>query len=159
MVTELSWPVRGWRQMYSSKDEIQVLTSECENITRGREANGVNPTARGTGIFATNGVEREFLSPDSCSRANVTAFSASPHKRMSITHRLSTSLMYAEKTRAFISAPPAARRTLFGCQSTDKIVDLMGFLRSRDTHQSPSGSNEQIAIALKRIPSEPRRPR
>ena len=56
--------------------------------------------------------------------------------------------MYAEKMRAFISALPAASNTLFGCQSTDSTVDLIGFLSSLETHQSPSGSNEQIAIAL-----------
>ena len=65
-----------------------------------------------------------------------------------ITHLLSTSLMYAEKTRAFMSALPAARRTLLGCQSMESTVDLMGFLSSLETHQSPSGSKEQIAIAL-----------
>ena len=61
---------------------------------------------------------------------------------------MSTSLIYAENTRAFISALPAASRTLFGCQSTLKTVERMGFLRRRDTHQSPSGSKEQIAMAL-----------
>lgn len=47
-----------------------------------------------------------------------------------------------------MSALPAARRTLFGCQSTAKTVDLMGFLSSFETHQSPSGSKEQMAMAL-----------
>jgi hypothetical protein len=56
--------------------------------------------------------------------------------------------MNAENTRAFISALPAARRTLFGCQSTESTVDLIGFFNSLDTHQSFSGSKEQIAIAL-----------
>lgn len=50
-----------------------------------------------------------------------------------------------------MSALPAARRTLLGCQSTDRTVERMGFLRSLDTHQSPSGSNEQIAMALHKI--------
>ena len=63
-------------------------------------------------------------------------------------HLLSTSLMYAEKTRAFMSALPAANNTLFGCQSMERTVDLIGFLRSFETHQSLSSSNEQIAIAL-----------
>ena len=61
---------------------------------------------------------------------------------------LSTSLIYAEKTRAFMSALPAASKTLFGCQSMERTVDLMGFLRSFETHQLLSSSNEQIAIAL-----------
>ena len=56
--------------------------------------------------------------------------------------------MYAEKTRAFMSALPAASKTLFGCQSIERTVDLMGFLRSFETHQSLSSSKEQIAIAL-----------
>src|ERR1700737_228432 len=46
------------------------------------------------------------------------------------------------------SAPPAARRTLFGCQSTLRIVLRMGFLRCLLTHQSPSSSKLQILIAL-----------
>ena len=61
---------------------------------------------------------------------------------------LSTSLIYAEKTRAFMSALPAASRTLFGCQSMESTVDLIGFLRSFETHQSLSSSKEQTAIAL-----------
>jgi hypothetical protein len=56
--------------------------------------------------------------------------------------------MKAENTLAFISADPAARRTLFGCQSTQRTVDLIGFFNSLDTHQSFSGSKEQTAIAL-----------
>jgi hypothetical protein len=59
--------------------------------------------------------------------------------------------MYAENTRAFMSALPAARSTLFGCQSTDRTVERMGFLRSLETHQLFSGSKEQIAIALVRM--------
>ena len=65
------------------------------------------------------------------------------------THFLSTSLIYAEKTRAFMSALPAANKTLFGCQSMERTVDLIGFLRSFETHQSLSSSKEQIAMALK----------
>lgn len=61
---------------------------------------------------------------------------------------LSTSLMYAENTRAFISALPAASKTLFGCQSTERTVDLIGFLSCLATHQLFSGSKEQIAITL-----------
>jgi hypothetical protein len=57
-------------------------------------------------------------------------------------------LIYAENTLAFISALPAARRTLFGCQSTAKTVDLIGFFNSLETHQLFSSSNEQMAIAL-----------
>lgn len=68
--------------------------------------------------------------------------------RGSCAYFLSTSLMYAENTRAFISALPAAKRTLFGCQSMERTVDLIGFLRSFETHQLLSSSNEQIAIAL-----------
>jgi hypothetical protein len=64
---------------------------------------------------------------------------------------LSTSLMYAEKTRAFMSALPVASRTLFGCQSTASTVERSGFLSRRETHQLFSGSNEQIATALRTI--------
>ena len=60
----------------------------------------------------------------------------------------STSLMYAENTRAFISALPAASSTLFGCQSTESTVERIGFLSCLATHQLFSASNEQIAIAL-----------
>lgn len=59
--------------------------------------------------------------------------------------------MNAENTRAFMSALPAARRTLLGCQSTESTVDLMGFFNSLETHQSFSGSKEQMAIALDRF--------
>lgn len=62
--------------------------------------------------------------------------------------RLSTSLMYAEKTRAFMSALPAARSTLFGCQSIESTVERIGFFSWRATHQSLSESKEQIHIAL-----------
>jgi hypothetical protein len=58
--------------------------------------------------------------------------------------------MNAENTRAFMSALPAARSTLLGCQSTESTVDLIGFFKSLETHQSFSGSKEQIAIALRR---------
>ena len=47
-----------------------------------------------------------------------------------------------------MSALPAANKTLFGCQSTERTVDLIGFLRSFETHQSLSLSKEQIAMAL-----------
>lgn len=47
-----------------------------------------------------------------------------------------------------MSALPAASKTLFGCQSTERTVDRIGFLSRRETHQLFSGSNEQIAIAL-----------
>jgi len=47
-----------------------------------------------------------------------------------------------------MSALPAASKMLFGCQSMERTVDLMGFLRSFETHQSLSSSKEQIAIAL-----------
>jgi hypothetical protein len=47
-----------------------------------------------------------------------------------------------------MSALPAARSTLLGCQSTASTVDLIGFFRSFDTHQLFSESKEQIAIAL-----------
>ena len=47
-----------------------------------------------------------------------------------------------------MSALPAASKTLFGCQSMERTVDLIGFLRSFETHQLLSSSKEQIAIAL-----------
>lgn len=56
--------------------------------------------------------------------------------------------MNAENTRAFISAAPAARSTLFGCQSIARTVERRGFLRWRETHQLFSSSNEQTAIVL-----------
>jgi hypothetical protein len=73
--------------------------------------------------------------------------------------RLSTSLMKALKTRAYVrtrkliritleSAPPAASNTLFGCQSTPRTVLRIGFFRCLLTHQSPSSSKLQILIAL-----------
>lgn len=77
--------------------------------------------------------------------ASATVF-GQPNRRTK--NLLSTSLIYAEKTLAFISALPAARRTLLGCQSTERTVDLIGFLRRRETHQLLSSSNEQTAIAL-----------
>ena len=47
-----------------------------------------------------------------------------------------------------MSALPAANKTLFGCQSMERAVDLIGFLRSFETHQLLSSSKEQIAMAL-----------
>jgi hypothetical protein len=64
------------------------------------------------------------------------------------THLSSTSLIYAEKTLAFISALPAASRTLLGCQSTESTVERIGFFSGLETHQSLSGSKEQIEIML-----------
>lgn len=60
----------------------------------------------------------------------------------------SMSLIQAEKTLAFMSALPAARRILLGCQSMERTVDLIGFLRCLATHQLFSESNEQTAITL-----------
>lgn len=79
---------------------------------------------------------------------NTTVSSSYHHARGGNADFLSTSLIYAEKTRAFMSALPAASRTLFGCQSMESTVDLIGFLRSFETHQSLSSSKEQTAIAL-----------
>jgi hypothetical protein len=61
---------------------------------------------------------------------------------------LSTSLRKVENTLAFMSALPAANRTLFGCQSIDKTVLLIGFLSCLDAHQFMSSSNEQIQMDL-----------
>ncbi len=47
-----------------------------------------------------------------------------------------------------MSALPAASKTLFGCQSTERTVERIGFLSCFATHQLLSGSKEQIAIAL-----------
>ena len=58
------------------------------------------------------------------------------------------SLIQAENTRAFMSAEPAARRMLFGCQSSERTVNRRGFLSRLATHQLFSSSNEQTAIAL-----------
>lgn len=58
------------------------------------------------------------------------------------------SLIQAEKTRAFMSAEPAARRMLLGCQSSERTVDRSGFLSRLATHQLFSSSNEQTAMAL-----------
>lgn len=58
------------------------------------------------------------------------------------THFLSTSLMKAEKTRAFISALPAARSTLFGCQSRERTVELLQYkyhLVRREKRNAPNG--------------------
>ena len=68
--------------------------------------------------------------------------------------------MYAERTRAFMSAPPAASNTLFGCQSTERTVDRIGFFNCLATHQLFSGSNEQTAMALPKkrqhmVPGDP----
>src|SRR5690554_5454430 len=54
--------------------------------------------------------------------------------------RASLPLMKVEKTRAWTSVEPAARRTELGCQATEVMVLRMGFLRCFDTHQSFSSS-------------------
>lgn len=61
--------------------------------------------------------------------------------------------MNAENTLALASALPAAIKTLFGCQSMDKTVDLNGFLRCLETHQLFSSSKEQTAIVLAPLPT------
>lgn len=57
-------------------------------------------------------------------------------------------MRYAEKTLAFMSADPAARRTPLGCQSSESTVERMGFLRCFAVHQSCSSENWQTAIVL-----------
>lgn len=47
-----------------------------------------------------------------------------------------------------MSALPAASKTLFGCQSTERTVDRIGFFSCLAIHQLFSGSKEQTAIAL-----------
>lgn len=47
-----------------------------------------------------------------------------------------------------MSALPEARRMLFGCQSSERTVDRIGFLRCLATHQLFSSSNEQTAMTL-----------
>ena len=47
-----------------------------------------------------------------------------------------------------MSTLPAASKTLSGCQSMERAVALMLFLRSLETRQLLFSSNEQIAIAL-----------
>jgi hypothetical protein len=61
---------------------------------------------------------------------------------------LSTSLRKVENTLAFMSALPAANRTLFGCQSIDRTVLLIGFLSCLDAHQFISSSKEQMQMDL-----------
>lgn len=39
-------------------------TSEGENISRGGEANGVNPSARGAAILSADRVERQLRAPN-----------------------------------------------------------------------------------------------
>lgn len=53
---------------------------------------------------------------------------------------LSTPLIKAENTRAFMSAEPEASRTLLGCQSTERTVLRIGFLMCLLPHQSLSSS-------------------
>src|SRR5262245_52434281 len=53
---------------------------------------------------------------------------------------------------ALESVPPQARRTLLGCQSTLRMADRIGFLRCLLTHQSPSSSKLQMAMALAEEP-------
>jgi hypothetical protein len=56
--------------------------------------------------------------------------------------------MNAENTLAFMSAAPAAKSTLFGCQSMARTVERSGFLRCFETHQLFSSSNEQTDMVL-----------
>lgn len=64
--------------------------------------------------------------------------SRSPHTLGS--GRSSTPLMKPEKTRAWLSVLPAAKRTELGCQETVVMVLRMGFFRCLLTHQSFSSS-------------------
>src|SRR5258705_3945012 len=120
----------------------------------------MNPATTGAPKFTAQCVERELFAPN---RRRRTEFI--PHERSRIVkgelrhYRLSMSLMYAERTRALLSALPAARRILFGCQSIERTVDRIGFLRGFATHQSFSTSNEHTAIALTGIFHELPQPR
>jgi hypothetical protein len=109
----------------------------------------MHPATRRARIFAAYCIEREFFSPHRGRRPIVNLCEDRPriHGEKS-PYFLSTSLMYAEKTRAFMSALPAASKTLFGCQSTESTVERIGFLSCFATHQLLSASNEQTAIAL-----------
>ena len=42
----------------------RVMGSEGKNIARGGERDGMHPTSSWGGIFGTNSIEREFLTPD-----------------------------------------------------------------------------------------------
>lgn len=60
----------------------------------------------------------------------------------------STPLIKALKTRARMSAQPAAISTLLGCQSRERTVLRRGRLMCLATHQSLSSSKEQIEMML-----------
>lgn len=61
MLMELSWPALFVR--FEGDKEKDGLTSKRKDVSRGREANRVDPTAGGAGILATNGVEGQLRSP------------------------------------------------------------------------------------------------
>lgn len=126
-------------------------TCECQNITGGGKGHRMDPTSTWTAVLSTKCIERKSFAPDSSGgsimmgnlvpRVIKVAFSK-------LIYLLSTSLINAEKTRAFMSALPAANNTLFGCQSMARTVERMGFFICFDTHQLFSSSKLQIATVL-----------
>ena len=107
------------------------------------------PTCSRASEFTTNSSKQKLFTPECGCRSE-------KHTREFIvasaitnnTDFLSTSLIYTENTRAITPALPAASKTLSGCQSTERAVDLMGFLRSFGTHQLLPSSKRQIAMVL-----------
>ena len=125
------------------------LTDKCEDISRGRERHAVDPSAIRTGEIAADGSKRESISPDCRLRPDAKRQQVFQLYYNEHTHFASMPLMNAEKTYALASAAPAARRTLFGCQSISRTVDRRGFLMCFETHQLFSSSKEHTAMVLR----------
>ena len=128
------------------------MRDKCQCVTRGGEGYAVDPAAAGGAEFRAEGVERETRTPDSGVGPFVYVFDECTEHVCLLALIQSPLTTWAtergDREGALESEPPAARRTLLGCQSRLKIVDRIGFLRCFDTHQSPSSSKLHTAIAL-----------
>jgi hypothetical protein len=98
------------------------MSRKGQSIAAWREGNIVNPAGCAVEVLSANCVE----------------WSLSPHADGS--GRGSMPLMKLEKTLAWPSVEPAARRTEFGCHATEVTVLRIGFFRCLDTHQLSSSS-------------------
>lgn len=101
----------------------------------------MNPSSRWTGEFRTESIEWETSSPHRWIGSLIDVLD----ERTEHTSLPYQSVLTPGET--FESVPPAARRTLLGCQSTLRMVLRMGFLRCLLTHQSPSSSKLHTLMA------------
>ena len=124
------------------------LTDKGHTVPGWRERHVMHPTSVRRRVFPTDSTKGQTFTPDgrlgSVGQLNILCgsmiLSAGSVDKRQATHLGSTPFTYAENTYALLSAVPAARSTLFGCQSMESTVERSGFLMCFDTHQLFSSS-------------------